>query len=296
MTQALTLILWFLANMNWHAQPCLPEGIIFTRQGQVDSFNIRNPGCDQVSGNLEIRGMAITKLDSLYRIKSIGGFLYFNGTTGLKNLLGLSGLQSIGTALYITNTKQLSTLNGLNALSTIGGELYIFQNDSLKDISALGPVSFSSSASLTISNNPKLAVCALPSICQFLSLTGRMIIQNNAPGCNSKFQVYKACNPAAVCPPGNVTLDSQQDIQDFILNYPNCSQLTGSLYIDSYVDTVYSLLPLIKITSVAGNLFIRDNPVLQNLSGLDSLRRVNADFYIQVNRRLKNLVFRVIRE
>lgn len=63
MTQLLTLIIWFLTRLSFQSQPCLPEGIVFTTQGQVDSFNIRFPGCDQIQGNVEITGSE-TKLPS----------------------------------------------------------------------------------------------------------------------------------------------------------------------------------------------------------------------------------------
>ncbi len=32
------------------AQPCLPEGITFTTQAQIDNFQINYPGCTEIEG------------------------------------------------------------------------------------------------------------------------------------------------------------------------------------------------------------------------------------------------------
>jgi len=39
-----------------HAQPCLPNGITFTTQGQIDSFPINYPGCTEIGGDVVIGG------------------------------------------------------------------------------------------------------------------------------------------------------------------------------------------------------------------------------------------------
>ena len=34
--------------------PCLPQGIIFTIQAQIDSFQVNYPGCTEIEGYVEI--------------------------------------------------------------------------------------------------------------------------------------------------------------------------------------------------------------------------------------------------
>lgn len=289
MVQALSLILWFLTHVMYQNAPCLPGGITFVRQGQVDSFNIRNPGCDQVTGSLTVNGN-ITRLDSLYRIKSVGGSVTISNTITLKTLAGLGALQSVGSHLTINLNKQLNALTGLGALTSIGGELFLQQNDSLRDINALNQVAFNPVGRITITNNPKLAVCSVSSICQFVALTSTSsVIQNNAAGCSNRFQIIKSCNPGALCPPGNIDLKSQADIQDFGLNFPNCRQFSGTLRIFSSEANVTSLTPLPKITSLGGSLLIFSNGQLTSLVGLDSLKTVAKDVNISTNLRIKNL-------
>ena len=67
------------------AQPCLPEGIRFYKQDQLDAFQQNHPGCSEIEGDVQIgspgQPFAITKLDSLNVITSIGGDL----TIGFNN-------------------------------------------------------------------------------------------------------------------------------------------------------------------------------------------------------------------
>lgn len=288
MTQALSLILWFVTHVMWQNAPCLPGGITFVRQGQVDSFNIRNPGCDQVTGNLVVNGN-ITRLDSLYRIKSVDGLVTISNSTTLRNLNGLQNLQSIGLGMNLVNNRQLTTLTGLQALKNIGGELLINISDSLRDINAISQVVFSTNNRITISNCPKLAICNVSSICQFLATGGTLVAQNNATGCATRYQVIKACNPGVLCPPGDITLKSQADLQDFALNFPGCRQLSGSFSLSSIENNITSLTALPKFTSVAKSLNINSNSQLLSLSGLDSLKTIGENFYLTFNPRIKNL-------
>ena len=54
------------------SQPCLPEGITFTTQAQIDSFQINHPGCTEIEGNVEIKGDNITNLSGLNVLRNIG--------------------------------------------------------------------------------------------------------------------------------------------------------------------------------------------------------------------------------
>jgi hypothetical protein len=45
-----------------YSQGCLPEGITFTTQAQIDSFQINYPGCNAVEGNVIIEAYLIEKI------------------------------------------------------------------------------------------------------------------------------------------------------------------------------------------------------------------------------------------
>jgi hypothetical protein len=294
-------------------QPCLPEGITFTTQEQIDNFQINYPDCSVIEGSVTIFGDDITNLDGLFVLTKIQGNLEIEYTTNLTNLYGLSNISDISGNLDIFDNQfiqnlsgldglellqgdlnissndnlinfvglsnlsiiqgsftivgndNLINLQGLNNLSQIEGGLFITYNDtindltglenvhsigevfilsnyqlinlnglsnvssieygitlggnwSLLDISALnnlndlqgfigislnysltslmglGNINPATISSLTITNNSLLETCEVNSICEFLvSPGGNIIIQNNAPGCNSVEEVSQAC-------------------------------------------------------------------------------------------------------
>ncbi len=44
---------------------CLPEGITFTTQAEIDNFQVNHPWCNEIEGNVFIVGVDITNLDGL---------------------------------------------------------------------------------------------------------------------------------------------------------------------------------------------------------------------------------------
>lgn len=312
MTQALTLILWFLTSLHVHHQPCLPEGIIFTTQGQVDSFNIHYPGCQQIEGNVDITGPGINNLDSLYSITAIGGYLQITYVDSLKNLEGLKNLKTIGGTLLIYETGKLTTLSGLDSLNSVGGNLDLRFNDQLisldgldalrildgnldieynpvlRNIQALKQLEFTFHTFVALAFCPQLAICNLPNICSFLTNTTQFYIEQNDSGCASFLQLLKACDPTGICPASGVVLRTQADIAEFISLFPTCKEVQGSLIIQSFDNPIHDISALIQITSIEKELFIV-NTALKDLHGLDSLQSIGTNLTIRENHHLKNL-------
>lgn len=99
---------------------------------------------------------------------------------------------------------------------------------------------------------------------------------------------------AAQCPEGNVSLTSQDEVIAFVSTYPDCTEITGSLFIGrtftSPIPTdISSLTGLAAITSVGGNLVIQINNVLTSLSGLDAITSVGGYLDIFANTALTSL-------
>ncbi|MCD4664154.1 MAG: T9SS type A sorting domain-containing protein, partial [Bacteroidales bacterium] len=251
---------------------CLYEGITFTTQVQIDSFQINYPGCFKIGGDVEINGDDIFNLNGLNVITSIGGalkifgnpsllslaglgnlpvilgmleindndalldltgldnlafiggglfidknnllssltglenlvsiingvtigsFSYGCGNLSLSNLSGLINLASIGGGLTITLNPELTNLAGLDNLSSIVGGLKIRLNESLVNITGLSSINPGSISNLMLTYNFSLSDCAVQSICDYLaSPNGTVVINNNAPGCNSQQEVEDAC-------------------------------------------------------------------------------------------------------
>ena len=98
MEKHLLLFILFALVMLSHsaAQGCLPDGITFTTQGQVDSFRINYPDCTEIEGSLTISGEDISQLDSLMGILSVASSLVVDNCNALSSLEGLNHINSVG--------------------------------------------------------------------------------------------------------------------------------------------------------------------------------------------------------
>jgi hypothetical protein len=102
------------------AQSCLPEGITFSTQEQIDNFQTNYPGCTEIEGNVKIQGAGITNLNGLSVITSIGGFLFISNNLMLTDLIGLDNISAVGGNFRIENNNALTSLSGLESLNQIG--------------------------------------------------------------------------------------------------------------------------------------------------------------------------------
>ncbi|MEZ4849181.1 MAG: hypothetical protein R3B93_11300 [Bacteroidia bacterium] len=71
------------------------------------------------------------------------------------------------------------------------------------------------------------------------------------------------------CPTGNLLLSTQAEIDNFPINYPNCTSTFNSLEING--NSITNLQGLSSLQTV-GDLTIKNNPNLTSLSGLDNLQ------------------------
>lgn len=85
----------------------------------------------------------------------------------------------------------------------------------------------------------------------------------------------------AQCPPGDVSFTTQADIDSFIINYPDCNQINGELEINDYNNELQNLNGLNNITSVLGNIEIRNIKEAMDLSGLNNLNSVGGSFFME---------------
>ncbi len=164
---------------NTSTQSCLPEGVTFAAQEDIDNFQTDYPNCTEIEGDVVINDDAK------------------NG--GLMNLDGLSILTTIGGHLSIQNNMYLESLTGLNNLISIGGDLLIEGNAALFSLEGLNNIDAASIGNLYVINNATLSECEVQSLCDFLSdPNGEIEIHDNAEGCNNKEQVEEACAGSVV--------------------------------------------------------------------------------------------------
>ena len=95
----------------------------------------------------------------------------------------------------------------------------------------------------------------------------------------------------AQCPgSGDITLDSQEKIDNFIILYPTCSTIDGYLIIDEQVDgDITNLDGLENIKYISKGLKIKNNSSLKSLSGLASLDSIGKGLEILNNSSLETL-------
>ena len=167
-----------------YSQPCLPEGITFTTQEQIDNFQTNYPGCTEIEGNVTISDNGsgnITNLNGLSVLTYIGGDFYigsyYNGDNpSLMTLSGLENLTSVGGHVRIRYNVAITSLDGLENLNTVGGRLSIYNNDTLNNLSGLEGLN-SIGYTLSISENNILT--SLAGLYNLSSIGGILSIVNN---------------------------------------------------------------------------------------------------------------------
>lgn len=135
----LSLIISFLltANGALFSQSCLPEGIEFTTQSQIDSFQIIYPGCTEIEGSVEIIETEITNLNGLSVLTSIVGNLDIHDNDSLVSLAGLDNLSFVGEDIDIYASGKLTDLTGLGSLTTVGKNFWFGRNDALTSVAGM---------------------------------------------------------------------------------------------------------------------------------------------------------------
>ncbi len=271
------------------------------------------------SGGLQITNCGLlASLNGLQNITSINGNISISNNSLLVDLTGLTGLTTLNNNssgslgnIFINQNNSLTSLNGLQNLTSLTKNnlpntktgFGIYNCNNLTDISALGNINNAVVEYIVISNNSNLSSCAINTVCNKLAVNSSWVtITGNATGCESIAVVETACNP---CPTGNVTLTTQAEVDAFVAQYPNCTQIDGNLTISG--GTVNNLSGLNNITTINGGLSIsgtnitvanifnnltnitgllnvQNNPTMTNISGFNAL--VSTPNTIQINNNL----------
>ncbi len=115
-------------------QGCLPSGITFSTQQQIDNFPTYYPGCTVILGSATISGADIVNLSGLSVLTAVNGTLSISYNPLLISLSGLGMLDSIGNTFLIGNNASLEGLSELQSLKYVGYDFKIGNNPSLTSI------------------------------------------------------------------------------------------------------------------------------------------------------------------
>jgi len=176
------LIASIITSAHLSAQSCLPEGIIFETQEQIDSFPINYPGCTTIEGSVEVYSYYIINLNGLSNLDSILGNLNINHSNVYGDLSGLDNLAYVGGNLFLINVDYLENLEGLENLTYINGDLRINGNYRLSTLNGLNNL-IEIGGSLTIDENRLIP--DLNGFDSLLEIGGDLNIYRNEESLNS---------------------------------------------------------------------------------------------------------------
>jgi len=148
------------------------------------------------NGSIELQDLPVlNSIDGLRNMRSIGDNLIIQECHALQNLVGLRNLLNISSNLSIINNNNLSSLTGLESLRRVDEKLTIRSNSRLSSITGIEDLNLF--GAIDIIDNPRLANCAISSICGLLGgdLAIPTNISGNATGCEDLEAVNNACNP-----------------------------------------------------------------------------------------------------
>ncbi len=278
----LIIVLLFISFTAFSQSPCLPEGITFNTQEQIDNFQLNFPGCTEIEGDVLIfGGWSITNLAGLNMITSIGGDLDFEESHVLTSLTGLENLTSINGRLWIYQTDALS-LTGIESLTSIGGDLWFTENESLANLSGLDNLN-SVGGDILISGNP--ALTSLTGLESLVTINGNLRIGELDYGGNPSLVSIAALNNLTYI--GGMLRIADNDALTSLTGLENVSALGGELGI-CYNFSLTNLCGLDNLTSIGGELYIIYN-YLTNLTGLENLTSIVGGIHIWNNYALTSL-------
>ena len=299
---------------------CLPEGITFTTQEQIDNFQINHPNCMEIEGDVTIYGDDITNLSGLNILTAIWGNLSVFDNEALISLTGLEGLSSIEGNITIHRNLALTNLIGLGNLTSISGDLIIgglnsmmfYGNPSLSNLTGLDSLTFIG-GNVTISDNDTLT--NLTGLDSLTFIGGDVTIADNdalssldglesLTSVGGGFQIGgynflndESCgNDALTSLEGLVNLTSVGGYLDISAN-SSLTSLAGLGNLDSIGgffqiahSALTSMAELVNLNSIGGDLWIDYNEALISFMGLEGLSSIGGYIWVHSNNALTSLM------
>jgi hypothetical protein len=267
----ITVIFWLNVTVL-SSQACLPDGIIFSDQSQVDAFIWDYPGCHKIEGDVIIIG-SIDNLNGLVFLDSIGGNFTINGTF-LVNFTSLSNLVIGGNLLIAEN----STLNDLSGLSNIkvGGNFEI--NDcELTSLSGMEGMSIGGGISIINLSH----ITNLIGLNAFNKINNQLIISKNT----NLTSVYELGALETIA--GDLVIEENNNLKS-LTGFGNLKTINGKLDIVNNVK-LENINALSGLDSVYASVRIYSNDSLQNLNGFINLRYIGGRLSLLLGAKLTEI-------
>ena len=274
----LFLFLWVGGVLN--GQDCPTDDLMFTNQEEIDAFLIDYPNCTEIAGHVTVRESepgSITNLLGFENITSVGLSIRIDSNEMLTNLSGLDNLISIDSSLHIEHNENLINLSGLESLVSIGFDLIIGNNDSLINLTGLNNLVFVGMDLLIEKNDNLVSFSGLNNL---NSVGFRLYIREN------NLLVDMSGLESLIFLDGGLLIVNNQSLSNFTgLN--NLTSIGNLVNINSNANLT-SFTGLESLVS-SGRFFIRDNPLLTDMSGLTGLKSISGELSIINHENLASL-------
>lgn len=225
--------------------------MILNTQADVDAFAVNYPGCQLLNGRLGIGifnssslETDITNLDGLSQLQGFNGDpndIIIQQSPQLLTIEGLSGFTTVR-ELRISGSDLLSSFNGLDNISTITGAILFSNLDALTTIAPLSNVQMTGEET---SFFPAIYFLLMPQITNFDGVF--------APNSTVK---------------GDIRIIYMNGLQS-LSGLENINILDGYDIEVYFNDNLQNLNGLENISGEIRSLYIKDNPMLDDISALD---------------------------
>lgn len=255
----LLLIVVLISVVTVFPQSCLPDGITFSTQEEIDGFQNLYPNCTKIEGDVIISGNDIKNLNGLSVLTSVQNKLNIEYNDSLISLSGLNNVTNIGSNLIIEFNNSLNNISDLGSLTRIGGDFEIRRNEKLTDLSGLNSLE-SIEKTFSVYKNENLknfeGLEALESIGEYL---------------------YVYFNPSLINLSGINNISTTGGL--IVYNNKRLKTLAGLELLETINDDIYiyfndsliEIADLMNVSSINGELWIHDNPLLLSLKGIDNI-------------------------
>lgn len=186
-----------LHQLNLFQQVEEINGSVSINLSNLSEFNAFEQ-VENISGQLVLQAGDITHVNNLSRLQHVGADFRLISLASLNDISGLKRLKDVGGSFELISLTALGALNAFDSLTAIQGTLTIQNLDGLSSLSGIHHIDPSDITDLKIRLNNDLSFCALPNICQYLSMGGTSLIQANASGCNTLTQISDNCNDLTI--------------------------------------------------------------------------------------------------
>ena len=209
----------------------------------------------RVGGDISVRNGNTGDFIGLEKLEEIGGEINLENSN-LTNFEGLPSLRSVKN-IILFGVQNLSSLNGIEQLEVNGN--FRISDGLIEDVSSLENVEVIAGDLILIENSRLSTCCIIPTIAD--RVQGEIILQDNAPECNSLEAIEENCAEEAP--------DENARTAQALKAYPNPSANFVQIQVDQPT--------VVQLFSTAGNL-VKEQRVEQE--GTLDLTTVKAGVYL----------------